>query len=116
MKVSALGVEEQRVNVRIAFAEPATAGRALGEGYRVEIRIVVWEHTDVVKVPVAALFRHAEDWAVFAVDDGRVRTQIVEIGERNAAEAEVVSGVAEGQTVVLYPPDTLKDGSRVAVR
>ena len=116
VKVSALGVEEQRVNVRIEFADPSTAALALGEGYRVEIRIVVWEQTDVVKVPVASLFRVGEAWAVFAIDGNRVRSQVVGVGERNAAEAQVLNGLAEGQAVVLYPPDMLKDGSRIVAR
>ncbi|MQA30775.1 MAG: HlyD family efflux transporter periplasmic adaptor subunit [Luteitalea sp.] len=116
MKVSALGVEEQRVNVRIDFADPAAAASALGDGYRVEVRIVVSEQPDVLKVPVGSLFRRGEDWAVFVVDDDRVRTQIVEIGQRNAAEAEVSTGLTDRQRIVLYPPDTLVDGARVVGR
>ena len=73
-KISALGVEEQRVNVIIDFADPATARKALGDAYRVEVRIVVWEEADVLKVPVGSLFRRGDDWAVFLIDGGRART------------------------------------------
>lgn len=115
-KISALGVEEQRVNVRIDFADPASAARALGDAYRVEVRIVVWDQADVLKVPVGALFRKGEDWAVFAVDAGRVRTQVVELGQRNATEAQIVKGLEQDQLIVVHPPDTLTDDSRVVRR
>ena len=73
-KVSALGVEEQRVNVVIDFVDPGDAARALGDSYRVEVRIVVWEEPDVLKVPAGSLFRRGEEWAVFVIDGGRART------------------------------------------
>ena len=116
MKVSALGVEEQRVNVIIDFDDPAGAAQALGDGYRVEVRIVVWQEQDVLKVPVGSLFRRGDDWAVFVVEDGRARLQIVELGQRNSDEAQVVSGLDAGQAIVLHPPDTLADGARVTER
>jgi HlyD family secretion protein len=115
-KISALGVEEQRVNVRIDFADPEAAARALGDAYRVEVRIVISDQADVLKVPVGALFRKGEDWAVFAVNTGRVRTQVVELGQRNAIEAQVVKGLDQDQLIVVHPPDTLVDGSRVVRR
>jgi len=115
MKVSALGVEEQRVNVIIDFVEPDEAAR-LGDGYRVEVRIVLWKELDVLKVPVGALFRQGEDWAVFVVNEGRARRQIVQIGQRNENEAQIVEGVAPDATIVLHPPDTLSDGTSVTVR
>ena len=115
-KISALGVEEQRVNVIIDFVDPATATKALGDGYRVEVRIVVWEEPDVLKVPVGSLFRRGDDWAVFAVENGRARTQLVELGQRNSTEAQVTKGLDAGQPVVLHPPDTLRDGVRVTER
>jgi HlyD family secretion protein len=115
MKVSALGVEEQRVNVIIDFVDPA-AGRALGDGYRVEVRIVIWRGDEVLKVPTGSLFRSQDAWAVFVVDGDRVRLQTVEIGQRNQADAQVVSGLSAGQALVLHPPDTLVDGARVTVR
>jgi HlyD family secretion protein len=113
-KVSALGVEEQRVNVVIDFADPASAAR-LGDAYRVEVRIVVWRGEDVLTVPVGALFRHGDGWAVFAIDGDRVRLRTVTVGHRNSLDAEV-RGLAEGQQVVLHPPDTLEDGDRVVGR
>jgi HlyD family secretion protein len=115
-KVSALGVEEQRVNVIIDFAEPAAAVRGLGDSYRVEVRIVVWQEEDVVKVPVGSLFRRGNDWAVFVVNDNRVRLQVVELGQRNNDEGQILRGLEAGQAVVLHPPDTLTDGARVAER
>ena len=115
-KISALGVEEQRVNVIIDFAGPPTASQALGDAYRVEVRIVVWEEPDVLKVPVGSLFRRGDSWAVFTIESGRARTQLVEIGQRNSTEAQLTSGLDAGQPVVLHPPDTLRDGVRIIER
>ena len=115
-KISALGVEEQRVNVIIDFADPATATKALGDAYRVEVRIIAWEEADVLKVPVGSLFRRGESWAVFLIEGGRARTHLVEIGQRNATEAQLTKGLDDGQPVVLHPPDTLRDGVRVVER
>lgn len=116
MKVSALGVEEQRVNVIIDFADPAAASRQLGDAYRVEVRIVIWQQNDVVKAPVGSLFRRGSDWAVFIATGSKARAQTVTIGHRNGTEAEVQSGLEAGTTVVLYPPDILADGSRIRPR
>jgi HlyD family secretion protein len=116
MKVSALGVEEQRVNVIIDFVDLEAAARSLGDSYRVEVRIVVWESDDVLKVPVGVLFRRGADWAVFRIDEGRARTEAVTIGQRNATDAQVTQGLEEGARVVLHPPDTLRDGVRVVER
>jgi HlyD family secretion protein len=115
-KISALGIEEQRVNVVLDFADPAAASAALGDAYRVEVRIVVWEAASVLKVPTSALFRHGEPWAVYTVDSGRAHRVAIEIGHQTGQEAEVVSGVAEGARVLLHPPDTLTDGARVSER
>ena len=115
MKISALGVEEQRVNVIIDLAD-AAAARALGDGYRVEVRIVTWRAEGVLKVPVGGLFRRGEGWALFVVADGVARLQPVDLGQRNDIEAQVLGGVSAGQTIVLHPPDTLTDGLRVTVR
>jgi HlyD family secretion protein len=116
MKVSALGVEEQRVNVVIDFADPLQAWSALGDGYRVEVRIVIWEADDVLRVPTSSLFRHSESWAVFAVEKGRAVLRAVEIGRRNGTAAEVRAGLREGDRVALHPSDTVSDGRRVAPR
>jgi HlyD family secretion protein len=115
MKVSALGVEEQRVNVLINFDDPSSATR-LGDGYRVEVRVVIWHEDDVVKVPVGGLFRRGNDWAAFLIDGEQVRLQTVSIGQRNDEEAQVMKGLSPGQTIVLHPPDTLTDAARVQVR
>jgi HlyD family secretion protein len=116
MKVSALGVEEQRVNVIIDFDDPAMAGKRLGDAYRVEVRVVVWREDNVVKVPVGALFRRGDAWASFLVDGDRAALTTVMLGQRNATEAQVTGGLSAGQTVVLHPPDTLMDGARVKTR
>jgi HlyD family secretion protein len=110
-KLSALGVEEQRVNV---IGDLRLPNPALGDGYRVEVRIVLWESRNILKVPVTALFRSAEDWTVFVVENGRAVLRRLTIGHRNTAEAEVLTGVAEGERVVIHPSDQLSEG--VAVR
>jgi HlyD family secretion protein len=115
-KISALGVEEQRVNVVIDFGDPEAAWHTLGDGYRVEVRIVVWQEQNVMKVPLGALFRRGDEWAVFVSDGGRARLRTVNIGPRNATEAQVLDGLQEGEAVILYPPDTLEDGARVTPR
>jgi HlyD family secretion protein len=115
MKVSALGVEEQRVNVIIDFADEGESAR-IGDGYRVEVRIVIWRDPAALKVPVGSLFRRGEDWATFLVDNRRARLQPVQLGQRNDREGQVLKGLSEGQTVVLFPPDTLRDGARVVFR
>lgn len=115
-KVSALGVEEQRVNVIADFADGQPQAAALGDGYRVDARIVVWEGTDVLKVPAAALFRRGEGWAVFAIAGGRARLRSIAVGHSNDVEAEVRTGIGEGESVVLYPSDRIDDGTRVAAR
>ena len=116
LKVSALGVEEQRVNVVIDFDDPARAARKLGDGYRAEVRIVVWQGDDVLRVPVGSLFRRGDSWAVFVTDGGRARLRTIEIGQRNNDLAEVVSGLRATERVVLHPPDALVDGARVRER
>jgi HlyD family secretion protein len=115
-KISALGVEEQRVNVVIDFASIPEASRTLGDGYRVEIRVVVWEQTDVISVPIGSLFRRGDGWAVFVAENGRARLRPVGVGERNTQDAQITSGLAVGDVVVLFPPDTLDDGSRIKKR
>jgi HlyD family secretion protein len=110
-KVSALGVEEQRVNV---ILDPVDPLGPLGDGYRVEARIVVWSAPDVLKVPSSALFRSGERWMVFTVEDGRARRRAVELGARNPYEAEARSGLEAGATVIRYPGNQLTEGARVA--
>jgi len=116
LKVSALGVEEQRVNVIISFDDPRGAWKALGDGYRVEARTIVWERTDVVKAPTGALFRYGDSWTVFAVEAGRARLKRVEVGQRNGLEAELLKGLSPGELVITHPSDAVRDGVRVARR
>jgi HlyD family secretion protein len=116
MKISALGVEEQRVNVVVDFEDSAKAWTALGDAYRVELRIVVWQAEDVLKVPTSALFRRSEGWAVFSAVRGSARLRSIEVGRRNGLEAEVLSGLSAGERVVVHPSDSLRDGSRLAPR
>lgn len=111
-KVSALGVDEQRTNVVADFVDDPGL---LNDGYRVDGRVVLWESAGVRKVPVASLFRHGEDWAVFVVEGGRARRRLVEVGHRNAVEAEVIAGLEEGEVVVRHPPGDLDDGERVSI-
>jgi HlyD family secretion protein len=116
MKVSALGVEEQRVNVILDFEDPRQAWEALGDGYRVEVRVVLWEGEELVKAPASALFRHGPGWAAFVVEAGRAALQPVEAGHRSDLEAEILAGLEPGARVVVHPPDELEDGARVAPR
>lgn len=112
-KVSALGVEEQRVRAYLDFEGPESAWLGLGHDFRVNVRIVVWSSPAVVQVPASALFRQGADWAVYRVDDGRVRLVRVTIGHRNEDVAEVLEGLAPGDRVVAYPGDRLADGVRI---
>lgn len=115
-KLSALGVEEQRVNVIIDFVDRLEASEFLGDGYRVEIRVVTWESDDVLKLPVSSLFRTDEDWTVFTVSEGVAQLRPVEIGRRNGLEAEVLSGISEGETLIVHPSDEVADGVEVVSR
>ena len=116
LKVSALGIEEQRVRVTIDFADPPEAWSRLGHDYRVIVHVAIWSADDALTVPVSALFRKGDDWVVFAVKDGRARTTPVKIGHRNNRVAEVVAGLAAGTGVVLHPSDRISDGTRVVQR
>ncbi len=115
-KISALGIEEQRVNVIIDFTSPRTEWQRLGHGYQVEVRVVLWEGTDVRKVPLTALFRHGEDWALFVEENGRARLRTIELGRRTGLEAEVTAGVESGQRVIISPSDRITDGVRIRPR
>lgn len=116
MKVSALGVEEQRVWVVITFEDPRTAWQALGDGYRVEARVVVSDLHDAVRTPTSSLFRHGDAWAVFVVDHDRAVTRLVRVGQRNGTYAEIQSGLNAGDLVIVHPPDSVEDGGLVKGR
>jgi HlyD family secretion protein len=115
-KVSALGVEEKRVWVVIDLDEPQAAWQALGDGYRVEVRIVVWAENDVLSVPTSALFRHGDGWAAYLLDHEHARLRAVEAGESNGLHTQVLSGLAPGDRVVIHPGEALHDDARVRVR
>ena len=115
-KVSALGVEEQRVNVVLDLVEEGEACAALGDAYRVDVRIVLWESPAVVKVPTSALFRENMRWAVYVARDGRARRTMIELGHQTGQEAEVTSGLAEGEMVIVHPGDLVEDGVRISTR
>ena len=111
-KVSALGVEEQRVNLIADFVD---ATESLGDGYRVEAKIVIWSSDKVLKVPVSSLFRQGEEWAVFVVEGGRAKRRNIQLGHRGTLEAEVIKGLTAGDTVIRHPSNDLTDGARIKV-
>lgn len=112
-KVSALGVEEQRVNVIADFVGPHST---LGDAYRIEARVVVWRSEDALKAPASALFRRQDGWAAFVLQDGRARLREVKVGQRTAFEVEVLSGLQAGEHVILHPSNDISDGTRVRTR
>ncbi|WP_296225811.1 efflux RND transporter periplasmic adaptor subunit [Ralstonia sp. UBA689] len=112
-KVSALGVEEQRVHVVADLVDPP--GK-LNDGYRVQGRVVIWDRPDVLRLPIGALFRCGERWCAFVVENGRVVRRSIQIGQRNSEEAQVLDGLRDHETVVLYPPTTLGDNMKVRPR
>ena len=115
-KVSALGVEEQRVNVVLDFSEPLDKVHTIGDGFRVEAHIVVFTQESAVKAPVGALFRQGAGSAAFVIDAERARLRVVKVARRNNLEAMIEGGLEPGDRVVVYPSDALKDGSRVEIR
>ncbi|WP_245468223.1 HlyD family efflux transporter periplasmic adaptor subunit [Mesorhizobium sp. M1D.F.Ca.ET.043.01.1.1] len=114
LKISALGIEEQRVHTEIDFVDPPEKWSQLGHDYRVIVHVTSWRDDNVLTVPVAALFRTGDDWAVYLAKAGRARTTVVKIGHRDNKMAEVESGLSEGDRVVLHPSDRVSDG--IAVR
>jgi len=115
-KVSALGVEEQRVKVIVDFTSPRAQWERLGDGFRVEARFIVWEGDRVLQIPTSALFRHNGGWAVFVANAGRARLHPVEVGQRSGLRAEVLSGLAVGTEVITHPDDKLRDGVKIRAR
>lgn len=115
-KVSALGVEEQRVLVIVDIVSPTAAWSRLGDGYRVEARFILWEETSVLQIPLGALFRQGENWAVFLVEDGRAQTRTVTPGHQGALWVEILDGLTPGQQVVVHPPGNLSDGAKISPR
>ena len=112
-KVSALGIEEQRVNVVVDIVSPPAEWERLAHGYQIDARIVLAERDGVLKIPLTALFRDGSDWAVFVAEDGRARLRRVSVTERTDVEAAVSNGLDEGEVVILHPSDRVEDGVRV---
>jgi len=115
-KISALGVEEQRVKVRVEFVDPLPPGKFLGDRYRVEARIITWHNDSVLQVPTGALFRRGSDWMTFLEQRGKARLAKVEILHNNGTAAEVVGALTQGQRVIVHPPDAVADGKAVRPR
>ena len=115
-KVSALGIEEQRVNVVIDLTDPPARWPGLGHGFRVEVRIIDWQGEEIARLPLSALFRRGQDWAVFAAQDGHARLRVVELGHINADQAEVIGGLDDGGQVVMHPSDRIADGTPIVER
>ncbi|MEA3208172.1 MAG: HlyD family secretion protein [Chthoniobacter sp.] len=115
-KISALGVEEQRVKVRVNFLDPIPASHPLGDRFRVEARILTWRGDQVLQIPTGALFRRGGDWMTFVLGAGKAHLSKVEIAHNNGTAAEVRAGLAQEQTVILHPPDAVADGAAVRAR
>jgi HlyD family secretion protein len=113
-KVSALGVEEQRVTVVIDPVPEAPP--SVGDGWRVDVSIVTREVPQATLAPVGAVFRDGDGWAVYVVEDGVARRRPITLGARNARHAWTTGGLRAGESVVVYPPDSLRDGMRIAQR
>ena len=109
-KVSALGVEEKRVDVVADFIDPKPG---FGDNFRLDVRIVVWKGDGVLSVPNSSLFRSEEEWSVFVVEGGRAYLRKLEIGHRSRTDTQITAGLSEGETVILHPPSALSDGARV---
>jgi HlyD family secretion protein len=116
LKVSALGIEEQRVRVTIDFDDRPEVWSRLGHDYRVVVHVTIWSSDSVLTIPVGVLFRKGDSWAVFVVRNGQARTTPVQIGHRNNQVAEVVAGLSPGDRIVLHPSDRVKEGAAVAER
>jgi HlyD family secretion protein len=115
-KISALGVEEQRLHVIADFPETEQIPPQLGDGFRVEAKIVIWEKEGVLKVPTSALFRQGSGWAVFRVDSDHAVRQLVRIGRKSPLAAEVLEGLSEGDTVIVHPSDKIANGVAIKRR
>lgn len=115
-KFSALGVEEQRVNAIVKFSGSADAHQKLGHGFRVEVKIIIWENENALKAPSSAIFRNGDDWAVFKVENGRARLTTIKIGHNNGLDIEIVEGISKDDQIVLYPGNQISDGALIKER
>lgn len=115
-KISALGVEEQRVLVISDFTSPGELWRRLGDGYRVEAQFILWQETDVLQVPASSLFRYQKDWALFVIEDKRAVRRVIKVGQRNGLLAQIIAGLEQGEMVVNHPSDAVEHGRSVKLR
>lgn len=115
-KVSALGVEEQRVIVLSDLSRPPAAAKSLGDRYRVEVRIAVWSDPDTLLIPAGAMFREGNDWKTFVYDHDKARVVTIQAGRTDGRMTQVLGGIEAGTQVLLHPPDTVKDGVSVKKR
>ncbi len=115
-KVSALGVEEQRVRVIVDITSPIADWQRLGDGYRVDASFILWQGENILQIPTNAVFRVGDQWAVFVVNDKRAQIKHIELGHRNGLDVEVKSGLAEGEVFITHPDDAVSDGARVRLR
>ncbi len=113
LRVSALGVDEQRVPVRVTITSPREDWESLGDGYRVEARFILWEDDDVLQVPTSALFRSDNQWSVYVISNGRAERRDVEPGRRSGLQTQIRAGLSEGERVITHPGDRVSDGARV---
>ena len=115
-KISALGVEEQRVRVIADFVSPREQWQRLGDGYRVEATFILWEGEQILQIPTAALIRQSDSWSVYVVEDGAARLRQIAIGQRAGLQVEVIQGLDEGESVILHPDDTISEGVKLKLR
>lgn len=115
-KISALGIEEQRVNVIIDFTGEAATRQPLGHGFRVEARIIIDEAKDAIRAPISALFRQGDQWHIFVVEDGEATLRPVQTARRNDTHVEITDGLKPGETVILHPSNAIDDGTDVVKR
>ena len=115
-KISALGVEEQRVLIISDITSKPEVWERLGDGYRVEAHFILWEGKDILQVPTSALFRFGDDWATFVVEDNKARRRLVETGNSSGLNTQILSGLEEGDAVITHPDDTIEDGIKVRIR
>ena len=115
-RVSALGVEEQRVWVIVDFSSPREQWQGLGDGYRIEARFILWQGDEVMQIPASALFRHGDAWACYVIDNDQARLREVQAGRRSGLMREVVAGLQPGERVILHPGGDITEGSRIRLR
>jgi HlyD family secretion protein len=115
-KISALGVEEQRVRVIVDITSPQEQWKRLGDGYRVEASFVLWESDSALQVPASAVFRFGEGWAVFAIEDGVARRRAVQVGRRTGLAVQILDGLKDGDRVITHPDDAVQDGKAVQTK